>query len=477
MSAVAIGFVLRVAMWIALPHPLMTYTDANVYVNAAREFLFRPVEGRTAGYPLFLRVTHGIVPSVDAPVVLQHLMPLAACVGLYAVLVRADVPRWLAALPALVWAVSIDWIWLEHQLMTEALGAALLVAALVVVAVPRPSRAVWAVALGAAGGALLLAAGVARPAMFPAAPGVGLAVLLLMRAPLRWRLGATVACVAACGVLLAGYVKAQEDKTGFRGIVGSELNLGGYPLAGSVADCSTFKVPRGTASLCERTPPQQRPGPDYYYWDATSPGRQLLARRPDLAAAIRLWGARALAADGAAVWRERENAYRRLFGLGGFQRPKTEAGPETFSLTGADTGAAQVTVDAITAYYGRDDGRPQRAGAPYDTLAAIQDETRVPGPLLLVALALALAGGLLGLGRARRAAWVFLAAGWVPVLYAVWAASQYNWRYVLVGVPLIVAGAAAGAGALARRISVLRGERDVAADSPAPLATEPAVEA
>src|SRR5262245_37549612 len=74
LGALFLGVVLRIGMWIALPNPLMTFTDANVYVRAAQEFLFRPIEGRTAGYPLFLRVVHSINGSVDAPVITQHLL-------------------------------------------------------------------------------------------------------------------------------------------------------------------------------------------------------------------------------------------------------------------------------------------------------------------------------------------------------------------------------------------------------------------
>ena len=184
----AIGALLRVGMLIALPLPIMTFTDANVYVSAAHEFLFRPVEGRTAGYPLVLRILHDVWASPTLPIVLQHVLVLAASVALYATARAANIARTLAALGVGVWLVSIDWLWLEHQLLTESVGVVLLVGAVAVFALaPAHGRAAWPVAIGAGvvAGVLGFGGGIVRPAVFIALPGVGLAALLLLRAPLR----------------------------------------------------------------------------------------------------------------------------------------------------------------------------------------------------------------------------------------------------------------------------------------------------
>ena len=218
-GVLAVGALLRVGMLVALPLPLMTFTDANVYVAAAQQFLFRPVEGRSAGYPLVLRILHDIWASPMLPIVLQHVLVLAAGVALYAAARVSNVRRTLAALGVGVWLVSIDWLWLEHQLLTETIGVVLMVGAVAVFALApaRLGRAGWLVAAGAglAGGVLALGAGVVRPALFIALPGVGLAALLLLRVPVRMRVASAAVLVASCGALLFGYLKVQDDHTGF----------------------------------------------------------------------------------------------------------------------------------------------------------------------------------------------------------------------------------------------------------------------
>ena len=449
--ALAVGAILRVAMWVALPHPLMTFTDANVYVRAAQQFLFRPLEGRTAGYPLFLRELHGIDDSVDLPVISQHALVLLACVALYLVALAVRVRPTAAAIPVLVWAVSVDWLWLEHQLLSETLGVALVVFALAAVVVPRTPRILVAVLISVLGGALIMAAGFARPALFASVPGIGLAVLLLLDAPFRVRVVSFVCLVATCGGLFWGYETVQENKTGFRGLVRSELDMGAYPGVAPHARCTEFVAPRGTRSLCETTRPRDRPGGDYYYWDPSSPGRRLLAARPDLAPAIRLWAARAALVHVEDARKEQLNAFQRLFGLGGFIRPATDSGPGQMRLDIADESPAPVVIEAVGEFYGAGATVLPHSRSPYGVLVELQPITRPPGPLLLVAGLLALAGALVGAGRARRGAVVFGVVGWLPVVFATYTGGQYYWRYVLIGVPLIALAAVAGGVALHAR--------------------------
>ena len=452
----AIGLLLRVAMMVALPLPLMNFTDANVYVDAAREFLFRPQMGRTAGYPLMLRVMHVVWESPTLPVIVQHASALAAAVGLYAIGRVADVPRALAAVAAGVWFVSIDWIWLEHQLMTETMGTVLAVAALAVFAL-APARTEGgmrlAVAAGVLAGGLAIAAAITRPGLFPAFPGIGLAALLLLRVPWRARAVSAAVLVATCGALLWGYLQVQDAKTGFGNrIVGAELDLGRYPTVGPIADCDEFEPPPETESLCEDVPVEQRPTSDNYYWDPNTPGRALLAARPDLNDEIKEWAERSYRAQKDDVREERLMAFERLFGTGGFIRPAGDQGPQIFELEGADAGAAGVVVTAIQAYYGTEDAPNAPADAPYGLLEDLQEPTRPPGILFLAALVLTAVGVLLGRGRARALALTMAVAGWLPILYSLWAAGFFNWRYVLPGIPFVtLAAMAAVAALLARR--------------------------
>lgn len=454
----AVGVALRAAMTVSLPLPLMTFTDANVYVSAAREFIFRPVMGRTAGYPLILRVLHDVWATPIVPVIVQHVAVLAGAVALYAIARRCAVARVWAALAAGVWLVSIDWLWLEHQLLGEAFGTVLVVSAVAVFALAperRSGRAAWVVAIVAAlaAGVLAMGAGFVRPAMFPALPGIGLAALLLLRTGLWQRLAAAAVLVATCGALLYGYLLVQDDHTGFgMRLLGTELDMGGYPAVAPVADCRRFTPPPRTRSLCERTPTDQRPTRDWYYWDPNSPGRKLLAtQRPEALPDLHKWAASAYAAHADDVRRDQLVSLQRLFGLGGLRRPLGEQDPEQVSLEIADVSPAPVVVTAIQAYYGVEDAPNRPASAPYGVLEDLQEPTRPPGLLLLLALVAGLVGAVAGLGPARRLVTVAVVAGWLPVLYATWTGGLFNWRYVLPGIPLIALAAFAAISALAAR--------------------------
>lgn len=456
-ATLLVGSVLRVGMWIAEPRPNTAFSDAWSYVDAAREFLFRPQMGRTAAYPFVLRELHAIWPNADLPIVLQHVGVIAACGVLYWTLLRVGVPRAAAAAPAMVWALSVDWIWLEHQFMTEAFAALMLVCALAVVVIPREPRGWRGILIGVLAGVLVLAAGLVRPALLAAVPGAVLAVLLLLESSLRWRVAATIACVAVVAGGFVSYLRVQQEKTGYHGFVGLELDLGNYTTAAPYADCRKFTPPPGTRVLCESTPTRTRPGPDYYYWNDASPGRRLYYDRPDLRPAIRLWGERAVAADTSAVWEERLNAVKRMFGLSSYVRPLTDAGPDQMNLLGPGSAQLPVVGTVVEAYYGRDALKPSATRWPYTQLAHAQEALRLPGLLILVAFVLTAVGAIAGLGRSRRAALAVGAMGWLPILNALYVATQYNWRYVLAGLPLAVAAAVAGATALGVRVTALRG--------------------
>lgn len=466
------GVLMRVAMMIALPQPMMPFTDANVYVRAAQEYLFRPLEGRTAGYPLFLRIAHGISDGPLLPVVLQHLMSLVGGILLYATARRVRVPRGLAALAAATWLLSIDWLWLEHQLLTETLASLLTMCAIAaIVLVPldrwrrgwRPVAAVAVVIVLA--GALAMGSGIVRPALFPALPGVGLCTLLLMRARPVARVAASGLLVLVCLVVLLGYLHEQEEKTGFYGIVGSPpaQDLGGYPAIAPLADCSRFRVPPGTRALCETTPSDDRRGPDYYYWDGSSPGRKLLAARPELNAAIKLWAGRATEAQADDLQQAKFVAFQRLFGFGGLVREGTDQGTQILNLEGADVNAAGVAVDAINAYYGPGSAPNPPAGTPWGVLTTLQPFTRPSGLVMLLCAVLLLAGVLLGHGIARRAALAFGVGGWLPVVFATYTGSQFNWRYVVPSVPFIALAAVTAGAALMARVAKGRASRTGAA--------------
>lgn len=450
-----IGLVLRIAMWIAMPAPLFAFPDANVYVAAAQEYLFRGAEGRTAGYPLFLRTLHGIWASPILPVVVQQLCSLLGTAVLYLLALRVGVQRWWAAAAVATWAISIDWLWLEHQLLTETVASLLVVLALAVpVLWPAAKARGWAmvVAAGVVTAALGMAGGLTRPAYLLAMPGIGLALVLLL--PTTWprRLVAGVACVLASVALLGGYLKVQEIKTGYDGPVnGVGHDFGEYPFAAMIADCTRFVVPKGTETLCERLAPRKRASREYYYWAPNSPGRRLLRRHPERTAAIKLWVHRVYDTHRGEVRREMTNAFQRTFGLGGYERPNGDQGTAVVGMRAAADQPIDVVLEAVERYYGPGAAPTPEPRFPYGVLAAVQPWIRPHGILLLLALMASIAGAALGRGRGRAAALAFAVTGWLPIFFATYTASQYNFRYLLPAMPLILVAGMAGFWALRAR--------------------------
>lgn len=460
---VGVGLLLRVAMVAGLPHPLETFTDANVYVRAAHAQLFLPLEGRTAGYPLFLRVVHGVWGRPEVPVVLQHLIALLACAALYVTGRRIGLGSMLAAVPAALWALPVDWLWLEHQLLTETLSAALGVAAVALAFTVPATSARRAAALGLACALVTVGAGVVRPTLLLTAPGLLLGLVLVAPRPSsRRRIAAAAAATYALGVGALGvtYVALQEHATGFRGLIGPSLDMGAYVGMAPIADCARFDVPPGTESLCERTPPARREGTDYYYFAPRAPGRVLVTAHPELLSAVDLWGRRAAAAQRGDLRRERLKAFRRLLGLGGAARPGYDYGPREMRLGGADRRSAPVTASAIAGYYGQRAARVPQPRRAYRILAALQPWTRPPRQLLLLALLVTALGGVLGRGLQRRAAIALGVVAWLPLAYATYTGGQFYtsvpsgaflWRYALPSLPVVGLAAMAAVGALMQR--------------------------
>jgi hypothetical protein len=74
-------------------------------------------------------------------------------------------------------------------------------------------------------------------------------------------------------VLLAGYALANLQSNGrFELAPASGWHL--YARVAPFADCRQFTPPPGTAALCERTPPVDRSGPDFYLYTPQSPARK-----------------------------------------------------------------------------------------------------------------------------------------------------------------------------------------------------------
>ncbi|MGH2953359.1 MAG: glycosyltransferase family 39 protein [Solirubrobacterales bacterium] len=245
-----------------------TLPDSILYASYAED---NPLDSaqHPAGYSAALALLGVVSREVAVPVLLQHLSGIASALLLYAAVRRLTGSPWPALAPAAVVLLNADLVFLEHTVMSESLFLLVLSAALYAavrsIDAPEPSWR-WALACGA----LVALAAVIRSAGLFALPVVVLAVLLCRPGPWRsnWRPPAAIAGAAA--VLLLGYATASSAVNGRFELAPAQ----GWHLYGRVApfaDCARFEPPEDTESLCESTPPEKRPGLDYYIFDGTAP--------------------------------------------------------------------------------------------------------------------------------------------------------------------------------------------------------------
>ena len=280
LGLVIVGGIVRVIACLALWPAATTLSDSATYaVDAATNPLADPLH--PAGYSALLALLGTVTRDVAVTVLLQHALGIAGALLLYAAVRRLIGSPWPALVPAAVVLLNTDEIFLEHNVMSE--GPFLFILAVALYAVVRAidaqanSRARWSAIAGAA----IAAAVVLRSAGLFAVPPLGLAIALGRPPSVRGRWRASALFLSVVAVLLAGYAAANLASNGRFEItptVGWHL----YARVGRFADCRQFLPPRGTAGLCERTPPTQRGwGPDFYLYTSKSPARRVLGPFPN----------------------------------------------------------------------------------------------------------------------------------------------------------------------------------------------------
>jgi hypothetical protein len=439
---------LRVLVQAAYQPALFFYGDSFSYLaNAAR---LQPEPIRPAGYPALLRAVL-LVHDLAAVPAVQHVMGLASGVLVYALVRRLGagaVGASIAAAPVLFDAYQLD---LEQHILSEALFSLLVAGALVVLLWrARPSYAACA-----ATGALLAAAALTR--------SVGLVVIAPALAFVLVRCGIlrTLALGAAFALPLAGYAAWYST------VPGGTFALSGHDgffLYGRVADfASCSGMPLGRAErrvLCDARPPDERPNPNYYVWHQWSqhryPGFPHLASRRNAV----------LQSFALGVIRRQPLAYARTvlgdmehyaaFGRSTGLRDEP-VGEWQFRVTRAQTPRQVARVAHEVRAWGGAIGGWQPAQR---LLSAYEHVAYTPGPLLVVALLLAVAGAAVGaapgLGRGVRAETLTLAAAGVLLPLTAAMTSMFDYRYLLPALPLLPAAGVLGATVLAARARALR---------------------
>ncbi len=443
----AAAALLRLAVWIAY-RPILFFDDSVDYVSMAADgspVAFAPTS-HPSGYPLLVEVLSGGFRSLAALSAFQHLMGLVAGALVYAMLVRLGTPRkWAVAASAVV-LLDLWLIALEQYVATETTFLLMTTASAFLVVMKRSP---WAVV---AGGALLGLAATVRPSALFAVP-VWLAYLLWARLGRR----AFLAGLAAVIVPVLGYSVIHHSSNGWFGL--SEAD--GWLLYGRTAefaDCRGAQPPAATRPLCLGQQGTRLPTPVDYVFTPRSPA----------------WSVFEPITQGTPEQRRRTNSLLRDFALTAIR-----SHPRVYARTVAD-GTFDLFVFGVgstpPAELPDDDWKPTAVARleekyfpgykepePNGVLLALQRVLHTPnwlmGLLAVAALASLVASFVLKatgrrpLGNRRE---TFLLSGMgIAVLVGSVATSNSDNRFLLTGVPLLVAGGVLGVQDLVRRRPVL----------------------
>jgi len=440
----AAGAALRVYAMVAYSPAVLSAQahDGAAYVGAARRG-FATGNYEPAGYPAFLRVVHAVRSELAFTISVQHAMGLATGVLLFLIVRRLGAPGWVGLAPAAVVWLGGDQVFLEHAPMSEALFTPLLAATLYAGIRCLEGGWRWPLAAGALSAALLSVRTVGLP--LPV-------VMLAWLAASRWRthrplrLALAVALGAAL-VVTGAYGTARQQASGRWSLVPVHSGWVLYARAAEFANCRDFTPPRGTAVLCDRTPPSRRPGASYYLWrggpayeafgdPATHNGD---VRRFALAAIVH----QPLDYLGVAG----TDLVRYVVPVFGRERAHDFVGPEDVLFQSGKPGLDWRLRVAASAYYGP--VKQQRVGAA-DGLHAYQRVARVNGWELFALLITGLAGTLAAQGRVRWGLILLLAVGLELLLIPLLTFAE--WRYAVPAEGPIACAAAVGAWLLVQRV-------------------------
>jgi hypothetical protein len=272
----ALAVVVRAGVAIAY-RPAIFFGDSWAYLDLA--YNGTPVglaPDRPSGYPLLIDLLSVAGRSLATITTAQHLAGLAAGVLVYALLLKLDLPRLLAAAGAAVVLLDGYAIALEQQIMAESFFALALVASMFLVV--GKSRAPGALV---ASGLLLAAAGTIRTVALFAIP-VWIGYVLWTHGRSR----AAAVGLAAVVVPVLAYSTIYAANTGHFGL-GQADGWFLYGRVGQFADCGNARIPADARPLCQRSERDRREGAAFHVWNADGPARRVfggMSRDPDVQA-------------------------------------------------------------------------------------------------------------------------------------------------------------------------------------------------
>jgi hypothetical protein len=395
------------------------------------------------GYALFLRTVHAATDSVDAVLVVQQLLGIAAGVCVYAAARRLETTRGVAAGAAAAMMLCGNLLSTGQAILTETLFTTL-IAVMSLVVIRQASAPSWrqAVFLGAAiGGAAAV-----RTVALPVAVAIVLLILLIAD---RSRQGAIRAGISAgTAAVVVALIALLMSTTSGLPVVGKTAQ--GWVLYGRVAqfaDCDAIDPPRTLRSLCV-SDLGTRPGPDYYRF-VGGPAVERFGSLPRGDAQLNDFATRAILAQPLDYAKTVAIDSLRFFAPNfGTERAYNSPGWDELELdrplAPASAAANKKVIEGWFASYSARDST-LRLTARY------QEITTIHGGQLLALVLLAFAGVVWGRGRRRGAACILLVGG-LGLLVAAAATTQYVGRYALPTFGFVLPGAAYGLTMLARQI-------------------------
>ena len=251
---VAAGLALRILAQLAY-HPALIYVDSLKYLYGAYP------GSEPLGYTAFLRLIL-LADGLGVVTLVQHVLSLALAVVLYVVLLRRNVPPWLAALAAAPVLLDAYQLQMEQMIMPEALFEAMVVAGLAIL-LWRPDLTIsLAVVAGLVLGSSAVVKQLALVLFVPA-------LVFVLASVRNWRrsLAVSGALVAAFFVPVLAYCTISYARTGHFWLAHRQPVTGRLAAA---ADCSTLRLPPAVRPLCP-TPAEQAHGPDWLEHSGQSP--------------------------------------------------------------------------------------------------------------------------------------------------------------------------------------------------------------
>jgi hypothetical protein len=262
----AVGLALRIATQIA-------YQPALLYIDSIK-YLYNAYPGADpVGYKAPLRAILAI-GNLGTVTAIQHLLGLGMAAAIYIVLIRRDVPRWLAAIavaPVLLDAYQIQ---IEQNIMPDVWFEALIVAGIVVLLASRAGPKLAAIiAAGLLLGASATVRQVGEILILPA-------LLFLLVAGGGWRtvLTRAVAMTAAFAIPVVGYMSGSLLISGHFWLASATPSVSSYGRMAVAADCATLRIPAYERPLCP-TPKQRSYGIDWLDHYKGSPVKTYVAPR------------------------------------------------------------------------------------------------------------------------------------------------------------------------------------------------------